>query len=175
MEVTMDILLVGGAGGLGCAISAYLAERGYRVFSCDIGDKHCTHENVVALRTDITDKASIQETDGCQVRVVHMNRVSKAWKDSISDKELNRLTRTYKILGDQTRLRIVMALAGGEMCVCDIAAFLGISESAVSHQLRRLRDMSIAKNRRDGQILYYSLDDEHVVNLLNLGLEHIRE
>lgn len=58
----MDILLVGGAGGLGCAISAYLAERGYRVFSCDIGTAHCTHENVVALKTDITDSASIQET-----------------------------------------------------------------------------------------------------------------
>ncbi len=58
----MDILLVGGAGGLGCAISAYLAERRYRVFSCDIGSAHCTHENVVALKTDITDSASIQET-----------------------------------------------------------------------------------------------------------------
>ncbi len=120
-------------------------------------------------------KATIQETDGCQVRVVHLNRVSKARNDSISEKELNRLARTYKILGDQTRLRIVMALGGGEMCVCDLAAFLGISESAVSHQLRRLRDMALVKNRRDGQILYYSLDDEHVVDLLNLGLEHIRE
>jgi len=104
-----------------------------------------------------------------------LNRASKARTDSISEKELNRLARTYKILGDQTRLRIVMALGGGEMCVCDLAAFLGISESAVSHQLRRLRDMALVKNRRDGQILYYSLDDEHVVDLFNLGLEHIRE
>ncbi len=120
-------------------------------------------------------KATIQETDGCQVKVVHLNRVAKARADSISDKELNRLARTYKILGDQTRLRIVMALGGGEMCVCDLAAFLGISESAVSHQLRHLRDMALVKNRRDGQILYYSLDDKHVVDLLDLGLEHIRE
>ena len=62
-------------------------------------------------------KATIQETDGCQVRVVHLNRVAKARTASISDKELNRLAQTYKILGDQTRLRIVMALVGGEMCV----------------------------------------------------------
>jgi len=68
-----------------------------------------------------------------------------------------------------------MALAGGEMCVCDLAAFLGLTESAVSHHLRRLKDLALVKSRRDGQILYYSLDDEHVSELLKIGLEHIRE
>ncbi len=120
-------------------------------------------------------KATLQETDGCQVRVVHLNRVAKARTDSVSEKELNRLAQTFKLLGDRTRLKIVTALAGGEMCVCDLAAYLGISESAVSHQLRRMRDMALVKNRRDGQILYYSLEDEHVVSLLDLGLEHIQE
>ena len=59
--------------------------------------------------------------------------------------------------------------------VCDIAAFLGISESAVSHQLRRLRDLSLVRSRREGQVLYYTLDDDHVLDLVNVGLEHIKE
>ena len=78
---------------------------------------------------------------------------------------------TYKIMGDPTRLRIILALRGGEMCVCDIAAFLGLSESAVSHQLRRLRELALVSSRRDGQILYYSLDDAHVMDLVSVGLD----
>jgi DNA-binding transcriptional ArsR family regulator len=61
------------------------------------------------------------------------------------------------------------------MCVCDLSAFLGVSESAVSHQLRRLKDLALVKSRREGQVLYYSLDDWHVIDFLNTGLEHIRE
>jgi DNA-binding transcriptional ArsR family regulator len=61
------------------------------------------------------------------------------------------------------------------MCVCDLAAFTGLTDSAVSHQLRRLKDLALVKSRRDGQIIYYSLDDEHVSQLLNIGLEHIQE
>ena len=68
-----------------------------------------------------------------------------------------------------------MALRISEMCVCDLAAFTGLSESAVSHQLRRLKDLSLVKSRRDGQIIYYALDDEHVSALLDVGLEHVRE
>ncbi|MFC1883201.1 ArsR/SmtB family transcription factor [Thermodesulfobacteriota bacterium] len=111
----------------------------------------------------------------CGVRVVQLQRVDRARGDAIPEKELNRLALTYRVLGDPTRLKIVMALGGGEMCVCDLAAFLGLSESAVSHQLRRLRELALVKNRRDGQILYYSLDDAHVADLLNVGLEHVRE
>ena len=113
--------------------------------------------------------------DACAVRVVHMSRVNRARDEAIPDQELNRLSQTYKVLGDPTRLKIVMALGGGEMCVCDLAAFLDLTESAVSHQLRRLRDMSLIKKRREGQILFYSLDDDHVADLLNIGLEHVRE
>jgi len=68
-----------------------------------------------------------------------------------------------------------MALRKVEMCVCDLAAFIGLSESAVSHQLRRLKDLALVKGRRDGQIMYYALDDEHVSGLLEVGLEHVRE
>lgn len=115
------------------------------------------------------------EDDRCQIRTVHQDRVDQARKDAIPDPELQRLALIYKVLGDETRLRMVMALGGGEMCVCDLAAFLRLSESAVSHQLRRLREHALVKCRRDGQVLYYSLDDEHVAELLKVGLDHARE
>ena len=111
----------------------------------------------------------------CQARTIHLDRVVLARKEKIPGRELDRLALTYKILGDPTRLKIVMALKSGEMCVCDIAAFIGLSESAASHQLRRLKDLAIVKHRRDGQILYYSLDDDHINDLIQIGLTHIRE
>jgi len=119
-------------------------------------------------------KAKILKEDGCRIRVVHLERVERARKEIISDRELNRLALTYNVLADPSRLKIVMALRTVEMCVCDLAAFTGLSESAVSHQLRRLKDLSLVKSRRDGQIIYYSLDDVHVAELLNVGLDHIK-
>ncbi|MBT8370203.1 MAG: metalloregulator ArsR/SmtB family transcription factor, partial [Deltaproteobacteria bacterium] len=107
--------------------------------------------------------------------VVHLKRVEQARQEAISKRDLERLSLTYRVLGDPNRLKIVMALKNVEMCVCDLAAFTGVSDSAVSHQLRRLKDLALVKSRREGQIIYYSLDDEHVTDLLNLGLEHIRE
>ena len=115
------------------------------------------------------------EKNGCWVRVIHMDRVRHAREGAVPAAELDRLARTFKMLGDPTRLKIVMALQAGEMCVCDLAAYLGISESAASHQLRRLSDMALVKNRRDGQVLYYALDDGHVAGLLDIGLTHLRE
>ena len=120
-------------------------------------------------------RAKFFEEDGCRVRVVHPDRVEKARQEIISERELERLSLTYKVLGDPNRLKIVMALRSSEMCVCDLAAFTGLSESAVSHQLRRLKDLALVKSRRDGQVIYYALDDEHVTGLLEVGLEHIRE
>ena len=120
-------------------------------------------------------RATIIEADGCLVRVVHLDRVEKARKEAIAERELERLSLTYKVLGDPNRLKIFMALRNVEMCVCDLAAFTGLSESAVSHQLRRLKDLALVKNRRDGQIIYYALDDAHVSALLEVGLEHVRE
>ena len=78
----------------------------------------------------------IQEEELCGVRCVHTDRVGRAKEEAIPLREVEKLASTYKILGDPTRLRIVMALGGGEMCVCDLAAFIGVTESAVSHQLR---------------------------------------
>ena len=122
-----------------------------------------------------TDKKITTDEPLCGVRVVHLERVEQAKNSSLSERELDRLALTYRVMGDPTRLKIVLALSGGEMCVCDMAAYIGLSESAISHQLRRLKDLALIKNRREGQILYYSLDDEHVSSLLDIGLEHIRE
>jgi DNA-binding transcriptional ArsR family regulator len=120
-------------------------------------------------------KASLIDEDGCQIRVVHLEKVEQARKEAISDRDLERLSLTYRVLGDPNRLKIVMVLRNVEMCVCDLAAFTGLSESAVSHQLRRLKDLALVKSRRDGQIIYYALDDEHVTELLDVGLDHVRE
>lgn len=109
------------------------------------------------------------------MRIVHLDRVKQARKEAMAAPELERLAMIFKVLGDPTRLRIVVALDGGEMCVCDLAAYLGLSESAVSHQLRRMREHALVKPRREGQVLYYALDDGHVSDLVRMGLEHIRE
>ena len=120
-------------------------------------------------------RARLVEQDGCLVRVIHLDRVARARENSIPERDLDRLSLIYKALADPTRLKIVSALKDGEMCVCDLAALLGLSESAVSHQRRRLRDLSLVRNRRDGQVLYYSLDDHHVNELIQVGLDHVRE
>jgi DNA-binding transcriptional ArsR family regulator len=122
-----------------------------------------------------SDNAKCLDGDDCQVRVIHLDRIEQARRETVSEKKIERLSAIYKILGDPSRLKIVMALKNVEMCVCDLAAFLGLTESAVSHQLRRFRDLALVKSRRDGQVIYYSLDDEHVAELLNVGLEHISE
>ncbi|MCP4196849.1 MAG: winged helix-turn-helix transcriptional regulator [Proteobacteria bacterium] len=124
------------------------------------------------MPTDITTKLS---EDICNVRMIHLDRVKKAREEAIAPADLNRLSLIFKALGDPTRLGIVTALVKNEMCVCDIAATLTLSESAVSHQLRRLRELSLVKNRREGPVLYYSLDDRHITDLLQVGLDHIRE
>ena len=120
-------------------------------------------------------RARLVDEDGCQIKVVHLDRVEQAREDTIADHELDRLALTYKVLGDPNRLKIVMALRKVEMCVCDLAAFTGLTDSAVSHQMRRLKDLALVKSRREGQIIYYALDDEHVERLLAIGLEHIGE
>lgn len=120
-------------------------------------------------------KATILEENGCRVRVVHLDRVCRARSEAVPEGELERLALIFRVLGDPTRLKVFVALSGGEMCVCDLAAYLGLSESAVSHQLRRMRELTLVRPRRDGQVLYYSLEDGHVTDLLKLGLEHVRE
>lgn len=88
--------------------------------------------------------------------------------------EIKSLAAIYKALGDETRLRLLWALSLEELCVCDLAKVVEMSQSAVSHQLRILRNLKLVKYRREGKRIYYSLDDEHIVNLLAQGVAHIR-
>jgi DNA-binding transcriptional ArsR family regulator len=111
----------------------------------------------------------------CQVRVIHEERLAFARRSALLPEEQARLSTLYRALGDPTRLRLLLGLRDGEMCVCDLAALAGVSESAVSHQLRKLRDWGVVRNRREGQILFYSLDDDCIERLLEVGLEHVRE
>ena len=113
--------------------------------------------------------------DTCGVRIVHLDKVSHAKAREIPIADLERMASTYKMLGDPTRLKLLLALSENEMCVCDLAAFTGLTESAISHQLRHLKDLSLVKKRREGQILYYSLVDSHVADLLKIGLEHMHD
>ena len=85
------------------------------------------------------------------------------------------LADTFRILGDPTRVRIVDALAHGELCVHEIAELIAISESAVSHQLRLMRGMRLVRGRREGRCVYYTLDDQHIVDLFQQGLRHVTE
>ena len=84
-----------------------------------------------------------------------------------------RLAQIFGALSDPTRLRLVSALSEGELCVCDLAAVLGMTQSAVSHQLRLLRNLNLVRFRKEGRVVYYTLDDEHVRQLFERGLEHI--
>lgn len=85
------------------------------------------------------------------------------------------IAETFRVVGDPTRVRILDALSAGELCVCDIAGLVGISESAVSHQLRLLRSMRLVRPRRAGRQVFYTVDDQHIVQLLRLAITHVRE
>jgi DNA-binding transcriptional ArsR family regulator len=114
--------------------------------------------------------------DDCEACIIHGEAVTRA---KTKAKELEgttivRLSDIFKTMGDPTRLKIIQALSMGEMCVCDIAAALGMEHSAISHQLRVLRNMRVVKFRKEGKEAIYSLDDEHVLKLFNEGLEHAK-
>lgn len=91
------------------------------------------------------------------------------------EEDLAVLADAFQILASPTRLRIVEALAARELCVCDLAAVVGASQPAVSHHLRQLRQMRIVRHRREGRMVFYRLDDEHIETLFQVGLEHVRE
>lgn len=111
----------------------------------------------------------------CNCEVIHDDIVNSV-KRNMSDKdEYIELASLFKLFGDGTRVQIMHALKQHEMCVCDLAALLGVTKSAVSHQLKALRLANLVKFRREGQIVFYSLADEHVEEIIKMGLEHIRE
>jgi DNA-binding transcriptional ArsR family regulator len=109
----------------------------------------------------------------CAELYIHEDRVQAALAHLLDDTSAARLAETFKALSDPTRVRIVSLLAEAELCVCDLAAALEMSQSAVSHQLRSLRDLRLVRWRREGRQIYYTLDDEHVADLFRRGLEHV--
>ena len=111
----------------------------------------------------------------CELHVVHEDAVHLALKTQADPELLTYLADTFQMLANPTRLQIVNALSRQELCVCDLAAVVGTSQSAVSHHLRQLRQMKIVRWRKEGRMAYYRLDDEHISALFAIGLEHVRE
>ena len=110
----------------------------------------------------------------CKTICSHPDTIRKVKKNLPAEKELQAMAELFKILGDPTRIRIVIALSVAELCVCDLSGVVGASQSAVSHQLRVLRQARVVKFRREGKNAMYSLDDTHVENLLAQTLAHVR-
>lgn len=115
------------------------------------------------------------QIESCSCNVIHEDVVKKASESMIEDEELLRLSETFKIFGDPTRLKILNALFENEMCVCDISTLLNMTQSAISHQLKVLKQARLVKYRRDGKVVYYSLDDDHIKHIFDEGLVHVRE
>ncbi len=111
----------------------------------------------------------------CDCEVIHADVVEEVLKTMPPEETLYDLADFFKIFGDSTRVKILWALDRSEMCVCDLAVLLNMTKSAISHQLKTLRQNKLVKYRRNGKSVYYSLQDEHVKNILEIGLEHIGE
>ena len=111
----------------------------------------------------------------CGEERVHVDAVEQVRGLLPPDEELYDLAELFKIFGDSTRVKILYALLEGELCVCDLAKLMEVTQSAVSHQLRVLKNSKLVKFRRSGKTIYYSLADEHVVRILSQGMEHIKE
>lgn len=111
----------------------------------------------------------------CACAVIHESMVSDTKGKMKPEADYSQLASLYKMFGDPTRVKLLHALEQNELCVCDLAALMGLTKSAVSHQLKALRLSNLVKSRRDGQIVYYSLADDHVKEILDMGFAHIYE
>ncbi|EOS81150.1 hypothetical protein C817_00807 [Dorea sp. 5-2] len=115
------------------------------------------------------------EAECCEVTCVHKDVVLRVQKKLPEEVLLKELADFYKVFGDSTRIKILCVLLESEMCVCDLAEVLGMTQSAISHQLRVLKQMKLVKNRREGKTVYYSLSDGHIQTIISQGMEHITE
>ena len=117
----------------------------------------------------------MRELDCCQNHECHPDAIAHVAQDLPEDEILYDLAELFKLFGDSTRIKILYALFESELCVCDIAQLLGLTQSAISHQLRILKSGKLVKFRRDGKTVFYSLADEHVRSIINQGMEHVEE
>lgn len=131
-------------------------------------------EEVSAVIKLIAPKQTVQ-SDVCEIKYADEKRVKKIQKEMIRDEVALDLAEAFKVLSDPTRVKIIFALSKAELCVCDLSALLSMQDSAVSHHLRLLRALKLVKYRKEGRIVYYSLDDAHIEELFKQGLEHVQE
>ena len=117
----------------------------------------------------------MHEIECCEIHEVHENLVHQIEDGMPSEDLIQNLADFYKVFGDVTRVKILCVLFQSELCVCDLAEVVGMTQSAVSHQLRVLKQAKLVKNRREGKIVYYSLADAHIQSIINQGMEHIVE
>ncbi len=116
-----------------------------------------------------------EHSEMCDCEVIHSDVVNRA-RELMEDTEiLYAVSDFFKVMCDSTRMRIMAALDNGEMCVCDLSALLNMTKSAISHQLKVLKDAKLVKSRRDGKNVFYSLMDDHVKSIIEMGIEHIKE
>lgn len=113
--------------------------------------------------------------DVCDLVQIDLARVKNLRAELVAPEAVQGLADTFSALGDPTRVRILDALSHGELCVCDLAAVLGLSQSAVSHQLRLLRGIRLVRPRREGRVVFYSLDDQHIISIFKQTLQHVEE
>lgn len=111
----------------------------------------------------------------CQCTIVHRNVIEEVRTKLPKEEVLYDLAELFKVFGDTTRVKIISVLFESEMCVCDIAELLNISQSAISHQLRVLRHARLVKPRKEGKVVFYSLNDEHIKSIFDQGLDHVLE
>jgi len=116
-----------------------------------------------------------KDDEVCDLVQIDLPRVRKIREVLVTPDAVQGLADTFSALGDPTRVRILDALSHGELCVCDLAAVLKLSQSAVSHQLRLLRGLRLVKPRRDGRVVFYSLDDQHIISIFKQTLQHVEE
>ena len=117
-------------------------------------------------------KDLVKNSDHCEVHAVDRAKVERTRERLLDDQVYASLAETFGALADSNRAKIIYSLLGQELCVCDIACVVGISESAVSQHLRILRNLRLVKQRKDGRMMYYSLNDDHIRTLLDVCLEH---
>jgi DNA-binding transcriptional ArsR family regulator len=118
---------------------------------------------------------SILDSDRCDCNIIHEDVVAEVRTKMPDEEDLLDMADLFKVFGDSTRVKILSALQCSEMCVCDIAVLLGMTKSAISHQLRSLRQTRLVKHRKDGKSVYYSLDDDHIGTIFAQALLHVRE
>lgn len=111
----------------------------------------------------------------CELNIIHQDKVDEVKKYIPEDGLIYDLAEFFKVFADSTRMKIIYALIENELCVCDIAGVVGTTQSAISHQLRILKQSKLVKYRKEGKVVYYSLDDEHISEIVKKGREHIEE